>query len=163
MQVHVEGWPALLTDEAACRYLSIERAPFVRLADTRRISPVEVEPGTWRWRKQDLDKMIKWLPVAPVAAGETSSNIAMGEAVIAKVVDVVLAKVQHRSVPSDRIRPQALSILETAKCLGISRSNVYKLINEDSLQVRKIGRRTLVLVESIEGILQGQPVGSGGA
>lgn len=155
MQVHVEGWPALLTDEAACRYLSIERAPFCRLVDARQISPVEVEPGIWRWRKQDLDRAIKWLPVAPVAAGERSSNIAMSEAMIAKVVDVVLAKAKHQSASSDRIRPQTLSVLETAKHLGISRSKVYELINEERLHFRKIGGRTLVLVESIEGLLQG--------
>jgi excisionase family DNA binding protein len=153
MQLHIEGWLAMLTDEAACRYLSIERAQFNRLVDTKRVYPVEVEPGILRWRRLDPDKLIKWLPSIPHSSTKADNGNAMVGPMFDRIVEAVSARTQHRSQQNNGVPPRTLSILETAKCLWISRSKVYQLINEGQLQVRKIGSRTLVLTESIDAVL----------
>lgn len=43
----------------------------------------------------------------------------------------------------------ATPINEAARCLGIGRTSVYKLISERKLDTIKIGRRTLVKADSI--------------
>lgn len=40
--------------------------------------------------------------------------------------------------------PIALSVVEAARSLGISRTKLYELIGEDEIAVVKIGSRTLV-------------------
>jgi excisionase family DNA binding protein len=43
----------------------------------------------------------------------------------------------------------AVSIKETAKALGLGRTSIYAMIADGRLEAFKIGRRTLVRVESI--------------
>lgn len=45
------------------------------------------------------------------------------------------------------------SINDTAKALGLGRTSVYSLIKNKRLNVVKIGRRTLVRVDSIQRLL----------
>ena len=45
------------------------------------------------------------------------------------------------------------SIKDTAKALGLGRTSVYQLIRDGRLETLKLGRRTLVKVESIRGLL----------
>ncbi len=45
--------------------------------------------------------------------------------------------------------PLMVSILAAARMLGISRSKLYLLIDEDEIQVIKIGRRALVARECL--------------
>jgi excisionase family DNA binding protein len=45
------------------------------------------------------------------------------------------------------------SINDTAKALGLGRTSVYSLIKNKRLDVVKIGRRTLVRVDSIQRLL----------
>lgn len=47
------------------------------------------------------------------------------------------------------MEPLAISIKDTAKTLGLGRTSVYALIAQGRLEAIKIGRRTLVRVESI--------------
>jgi excisionase family DNA binding protein len=47
----------------------------------------------------------------------------------------------------------AASINDTAKALGVGRTSVYSLIKNRRLDVVKIGRRTLVRVDSIQRLL----------
>lgn len=51
------------------------------------------------------------------------------------------------------ISPLALSINETAKALGLGRTSVYALIGDGKLATIKLGRRTLVKVESIRRLI----------
>ncbi|MEO8722959.1 MAG: helix-turn-helix domain-containing protein [Sphingobium sp.] len=58
------------------------------------------------------------------------------------------------SVSPDAAKPGrhpalAMSVNDVAATLGIGRTTVYKLIGEARLQTRKLGRRTLVLSESV--------------
>jgi len=50
----------------------------------------------------------------------------------------------------------AISISETAKALGISRTSTYILINEGKLEIFKLGRRTLVKTASIRRLVEGE-------
>lgn len=45
------------------------------------------------------------------------------------------------------------SINDTAKALGLGRTSIYSLIKAQRLDVVKIGRRTLVRVDSIQRLL----------
>jgi excisionase family DNA binding protein len=47
------------------------------------------------------------------------------------------------------MEPIAISIKDTARALGLGRTSIYALISQGRLEAIKIGRRTLVRVESI--------------
>ena len=47
------------------------------------------------------------------------------------------------------MEPIAVSIKDTARALGLGRTSIYVLIAQGKLEAIKIGRRTLVRVESI--------------
>jgi len=61
IQAHIGGWPALLSFEMACQYLSIDEQSLRRLATRYRTDPVSVDDGRLLWRRADLDRIIKKL------------------------------------------------------------------------------------------------------
>jgi excisionase family DNA binding protein len=48
---------------------------------------------------------------------------------------------------------------EAARLLGIGRTQFFRLVRDQKLRVRKIGRRTLVLKVDLETFLQSLPAG----
>ncbi len=56
--------------------------------------------------------------------------------------------------PSERM---ALSIAEVADAIGLGRTFIYEQINAGALKAIKVGRRTLVPIEAINGWLAAQP------
>ncbi len=48
------------------------------------------------------------------------------------------------------------SIKDTAKALGLGRTSIYALIREGRLETIKLGRRTLVKVDSVRRLLERQ-------
>jgi len=50
----------------------------------------------------------------------------------------------------------AASINDTAKALSLGRTSIYALIREGRLETIKLGRRTLIKVESIRRLLGNQ-------
>jgi excisionase family DNA binding protein len=54
------------------------------------------------------------------------------------------------------MEPIATSINEAARALGLGRTSVYLLIRQGRLEAVKLGRRTLVKVESIRRLLDRQ-------
>jgi excisionase family DNA binding protein len=54
------------------------------------------------------------------------------------------------------VQPIALSINDTAKALSLGRTSIYELIKQGRLETVKLGRRTLIKVDSIHRL-----VGSG--
>jgi len=50
--------------------------------------------------------------------------------------------------------PQAVSVKEVCSATSLGRTKVYQLIEEGRLDRRKVGRRTLITVESIERLLE---------
>ncbi len=53
------------------------------------------------------------------------------------------------------MEPITTSINETAKALGLGRTSIYALIRAGRLKSVKLGRRTLVKVDSIRLLLEG--------
>ncbi len=51
------------------------------------------------------------------------------------------------------IEPLALSINDTAAAIGTGRSTVYNEINKGNLDAHKVGRRTIVKIESVRKFL----------
>lgn len=56
--------------------------------------------------------------------------------------------------------PLAVSINQAAHLLGISRSSIYVLAKSGHLQIRKSGRRSLILTEDIQSYLESLPGGA---
>ncbi len=54
------------------------------------------------------------------------------------------------------MEPIATSINEAAKALSLGRTSIYALIREGRLEAVKLGRRTLIRVDSIRRLLDGQ-------
>ena len=54
------------------------------------------------------------------------------------------------------MQPIVTSINDTAKALSLGRTSIYALIREGRLETVKLGRRTLVKVDSIRRLLDGQ-------
>jgi len=54
------------------------------------------------------------------------------------------------------MEPLAISINDTAKALGLGRTSIYALISEGRLDAFKLGRRTLIKMESIRRLIEAQ-------
>ena len=52
--------------------------------------------------------------------------------------------------------PLAYSINEAVRVSSISRRSLYRCIRENKLQVRKVGRRTLIPAESLRRLIAGE-------
>lgn len=50
--------------------------------------------------------------------------------------------------------PIAVSIAETGRALSLGRTSIYALINAGRLKTIKLGRRTLVMVESVRSLVE---------
>ncbi len=51
------------------------------------------------------------------------------------------------------MQPITATINDTAKALGLGRTSIYALIREGRLEAIKLGRRTLIKVESIHRLI----------
>jgi excisionase family DNA binding protein len=63
---------------------------------------------------------------------------------------------EPRPRPAHRhgLAPKACTIREACHVTGLGKTSIYELINQGKLQSVAIGRRRLVLVESIEALLR---------
>lgn len=52
------------------------------------------------------------------------------------------------------MEPLAASINDTAKALSLGRTSIYVLIRDGKLEAFKLGRRTLIRVDSIRRLLE---------
>jgi excisionase family DNA binding protein len=55
---------------------------------------------------------------------------------------------------SSRVEKITVSVMDAAKAMSVSRSTAYLLIGEGKLRTIKLGRRTLVTVESIRALVE---------
>jgi excisionase family DNA binding protein len=56
---------------------------------------------------------------------------------------------------SAALEPIATTIKNTAEALGVSKTHVYELIRQGRLDKIKLGRRTLVKIDSIRRLVEG--------
>lgn len=54
------------------------------------------------------------------------------------------------------MEPLALSVNDTAKALSLGRTSIYAMIADGRLEAFKLGRRTLIRVESVRRIVAGE-------
>jgi excisionase family DNA binding protein len=54
------------------------------------------------------------------------------------------------------MEPLALSVNDAAKALSLGRTSIYAMIADGRLQAFKLGRRTLIKMESIRRIVAGE-------
>ena len=154
-QLTITGWPVLLTLEEACRYLSLEKDCFLTLAARWKLCPVEIDNDVVMWRIRDLDLLVRRLPTANEFLDRINlpRSFTLDRSTIDQIVQALATRLETGASLLGREMPQLVSIKETAKQLGLGRSTIYQMINEGSLQVRRIGGRTLVTQESIQALL----------
>lgn len=54
------------------------------------------------------------------------------------------------------MEPLAVSINDTVRMLGVGRTSIYEMIRDGRLEAFKLGRRTLVRVDSIRRLVEAQ-------
>ncbi len=62
----------------------------------------------------------------------------------------------RRTYRSIRMEPLALSINDTAKTLSLGRTSIYAMIADGRLEAFKLGRRTLIRMDSIRRLITAQ-------
>lgn len=150
----IEAWPALLTEEMAARYISIELTSFQKVAARMGLQSVEVEEGVVRWRKGDLDHLVKRLRSVPAVVMQSAP---VGSSRFSDVeIEKIAAAVAQR-LGGSTSRPQAalVSIKDACALLGVARTTIYRMINDGEFVPRHIGRRTLIPMSQIQALLDG--------
>jgi excisionase family DNA binding protein len=150
----IEGWPALMSLEMAARYLSLEVTQFEAATNRLNAWPVAIDPDIVRWRKSDLDRLIKRLSTVPLVEAQSRSlrTPRLADADVEQIARAVARRLGGNSSNSRSL----VSIKEACTMLGIARTTLYRLINEDRLATRRIGRRTLIPASEIQTILDGE-------
>lgn len=54
------------------------------------------------------------------------------------------------------LEPLAYSVSEACRVSSLGRTRIYQLIGEGRLEVRKIGKRTLIPAASLRALIEGQ-------
>ena len=147
----IEGWPALLSSEMAARYLSVDEITLTEFAIRWGIDPVELETDSPRWRRSDLDRLIRRLPTTAIAdVFSRPRQVGLDDTTIERIASAVALRLGARGRDSQR---SLVSIKDAGDTLGVARSTIYRLINEGQLSTRRIGRRTLIPMADIDAIL----------
>ena len=146
------GWPALMSSEMAARYLSVDEQTLFRLADQFNNPAIEIEGLAIMWRKQDLDRLIKKLPlVSPsVRDADKPRLFKLDGSQLNEIAEQIARRIE-RSQPNTAAK--LVSINDACAFLGLGRTSVYRMVKDGTLQARRIGRRTLILREELEAIL----------
>jgi excisionase family DNA binding protein len=153
--IFFEGWPALMPREMAARYLCVDEDAFCRAVSEHGLDAVEIDHDTQRWKKADLDRLIKRLPSSKIAALPRSHavRLQLGDVEIERLA-IAIAK--HIGSRAPQREPELVSIKEASRLLGLGRTTVYQLITEGRLETRRIGRRNLITKSAIEALLADQ-------
>jgi excisionase family DNA binding protein len=140
-------WPALMTAQMAASYLSIDENTLGRMGEDFGLRPIEIGSGVIRWRRTDLDDLVKKLPRVEEQARSTSTPKVLFD-------DEQLERIIRRVISlNSTATKRALSIKEAANAAGISRSTVYRLINEGDLHPLRIGNRVLISRDELDRFL----------
>jgi len=146
---YLEAWPSLMTDEMAARYLSLEVREFRAAMSRSKIAPVEVADECCRWRKADLDRFVKLLPNHAGWSNQSlpvTKLIRLDERSLRQLADFLTTKLEALRPYS---KPELLTIRDAMATLRVSRSTIYRLINEGQLEKKQVGGRSLVSRSSI--------------
>ena len=148
------GWPALMSSELAARYLSVDEQTLFRLADQFNNPAIGIEGLSIRWRRQDLDRLIKKLPLVSPSVRDADKPwlFKLHGSQLNEIAEQVARRIE-RAQPHTTAK--LVSINDACALLSLGRTSVYRMIKDGVLQTRRIGRRTLIPMEEIEAILDG--------
>jgi excisionase family DNA binding protein len=149
----IEGWPTLMITSMAAHYLSLDEDTFSAIAIRNGVRPVEVTLGEVRWKRSDLDGLVRRLPSVQQPYRAQRAVVELGEETVAQIAAAISNHLSGRPTYDHR---GMVSIKETIEMLGVGRSTIYRLIGEGQLQTRHIGRRTLVSRASIDALFAGK-------
>lgn len=138
----------------AARYLSLDQITFNGVTRQFRIAPVEPAPGSIRWRKSDLDRLAKKIEPVPQptrSPDAASAMINLDPHSLRQLADLI---VRQLGADCGGLNGEFLTIKETCQLLKSSRAKVYQLIGERALEVKHVGRRTLITRASIDAFLR---------
>ncbi len=138
--------------ETATQYLSLDSKTFELMAGRHSVFPVMIEDDQTRWRKVDLDRLIRRLPhdTAYQPNGPYVRVLRLDESSLEALAAKISSNLKNQKpVNTSRL----VSIRETAALLGLGRSTIYRLIESGKLTKLKIGRRTLIERSSIDQLL----------
>ena len=112
------------------------------------VGAVEIDDAGLRKRKQDLEPLVKILPlVSGSASGDRFARLVrLDDRRIEAIANAVSAQLAAPLSLNDR---QLVSINLASSMLGLGRSSVYMLIGEEGLEAKRIGRLTLVRTDSV--------------
>lgn len=145
-------WPALMTTSLASRYLSMDENSLRPVAKRAGIAPVDLGLELERWRRSDLDRLVKSLPegAAPLPlGGRVQGPVLVG--LSETDLDRIAARVRGLAPVVDR---HAYSIKDAAFQTGLSRTTLYRLAKEGALRPIRVGGRTLIPRDQIDALLQ---------
>ena len=129
-RVIIDGWPVLMSLDVSALYLSVDHSTFLRLALEHCVQAVDVGLESPRWRKADLDRLVRRLPAIPASpSAETIDRRSMSDADIDKLATAVAQRI---SADESRCAPELFSIKDAGWILGLGRSTIYRLISERS-------------------------------
>lgn len=146
-------WPALMTTALAARYLSLDENSLRAVARSGGVGPVDLNLELERWRRTDLDRLVRTLP--------TRSEAVLDRTLAAPSLRLTDADLDRIATRIAAVQPnanrRAYSVKDAAAACGLSRSTLYRLIGEGQLTPVRLGGRTLLPAEQIEKLLHGAP------
>ena len=144
-------WPLLLTTEMASQFLSLDRERFLELVKQIRIDAIDIDGDEVRWHRRDIEKAVSKLPKIYSQSLMKSSLRArsLDDSTIDRIAAAVAVRMQ--GVGQARL-PELVSLRDACKALGVGRSTIYRLINTGRIEVKHIGRRSLIPRSEIEKI-----------
>lgn len=157
------AWPALMSFECACKYLSLEAGQFRQLAERWPILPVDLGNEVILWRRTDIDRLVKRLPTfTSVPSGTSPATVRLVPEAIDQIARAVVARLGPEA-PSPRPSiAQLVSISHATAQLGIGKSTIWRMIDRCELVIRKIGRRTLITQQSLSSVIDGSALDATG-
>lgn len=147
------NWPALMTTDLAARYLSVDEHSLRMVALSHGVGPVDLKVDLERWRRADLDRLVRSLPMrSPSPPRRDPPTTCISDADL----DRIAARVQGARPSAER---RAYSVKDVAAASGLSRATLYRLIKEGQLAPVRVGGRTLIPADQLDSLLRGETKG----
>jgi excisionase family DNA binding protein len=134
----------------AARYLSLDENSFLLVTAEARIGTVDMGLELERWRKSDLDRLLRRWPIrVPERAGKDDKPQP------AFTEEMRIRLIQKVQTMAPKVQPEAYGILDAARITGLSRSTLYKLMTSGEIRPVRVGGRTLIKRCDLQRLLNG--------
>ena len=144
------AWPALMTTALAARYLSLDESSLRVVARAAAVGPVDLQLDLERWRRADLDRLVRGLPNRPPSSVERASPSTATTKLSDADLDRIAARVRGASPGTER---KVYSIKDASAACGLSRSTIYRLAQLGRLKPIRLAGRTLIPAEQVDALI----------